>query len=210
MSRQKRKSATANLKWITERETALSILKKLAELGRASRYDLASKLDVSYATVMNYVEKFKDAGLIEEIGEVEAERGGKKVLFRPKKEAMDLLSEVESPKTVSVEILHAGYSRPSPSPLGALYSLTSRKPKRKGEKERRNKVQDILDDMRVDVAVVVNYRGNPIPIMPISTLGGIDQVSLVFSEKLNQRIQEVAVKIAKKLAEAGQELGELP
>lgn len=201
MSRQKRKSATPNLKWITERETALSILKKLAELGRASRYDLASKLDVSYATVMNYVEKFKDAGLIEEIGEVEAERGGKKVLFRPKKEAMELLSEVESPKTVSVEMLHAGYSRPSPSPLGVLYSLTSRKPKRKGEKERRNKVQDILDDMRVDVAVVVSYKGHPIPITPISTLGSIDQAANVFNEKIGQKILETALAMAKKITE---------
>ena len=195
MTRQNRKSTTANLKWITERETALSVLMKLAELGRASRYDLASKLDVSYATVMNYISKFTEAGIVREIGEVEADRGGKKTLFEPTQEALDILSSIEPSKVTTEEI-----RQPIALPSLGFYSLGT--PHRKEKTKRRNKVQDVLDDMRVDVAVVVNYKGNPIPIMPISTLGGIDQASAIFSEELKHRINEVATRVAEKIADA--------
>jgi len=195
MARQNGKSTTANLKWITERETALSVLTKLAELRRASRYDLASKLEVSYATVMNYISKFIEAGIVREIGEVEAERGGKKVLYEPTEKALKFLSQVEPSELATAEI-----RPPSALPSLGFYSLGTAK---RGEMtKRRNKIQDILDDMRVDVAVVVNYKGNPIPIVPLSTLGGIDQVSSIFNENINQRIREVAGKIAEGIAGA--------
>jgi len=195
MSKQKEKSATEDFKWITERETASSILTKLAELKKASKYDLTSRLDVSYATVMNYIRKFIDAGLVTELGEVQAERGGKKTLYEPTQKALEFLSEVK-PSTIA--IIDTGFTRARPS-LG-LYSLSM--PERKDRQKKRSKAQDVLKDMTVDVAIVVNYKGHPIPIMPISTIGGIDQVNALFSDNLNQRIREVAVKIAENLAEA--------
>lgn len=193
MTKQSGKSTTEKLKWITERETALSILMKLAELGRASRYDLASKLDVSYATVMNYISKFTEAGIVREIGEVEADRGGKKTLFEPTQEALDILSGIESSRITTIETRQ-------PTELLSLgfYSLGT--PQRREKTKRRNKVQDILDDMRVDVAVVVNYKGYPIPVMPISTLGDIGQIGLIFSENVREKILATAIRVAQNIA----------
>jgi len=188
-----KKSETKELKWIKERETALSILTLLAKLEKASRYDLASKLDVSYATVVAYIRKFKEADIVKEIGVVEAERGGTKILYEPTEKALDLLSEVESSKVTTLEM-------PQPTTVSSLgfYSV----PSERGQKiKRRDKIQDVLDDMRVDVAVVVNYKGNPIPIMPISTLGGIDQASAIFNENISKKILAMAIQIAEKMVE---------
>lgn len=189
----KKQRIPKNLRWVVERKTALSILALLAKLGKASRYDLASQLDVSYATVMNYIDRFKNAGLIEEIGEVEAERGGKKTIYKPTQRALDLLSEFKSAEVARLE------TQPQTAlPSLGFYSMPS---KRKQKVNGKNKVQEVLNNMRVDIAVVVNYDDHPIPIMPISTLGKIDQVHNIFSEDVSQRILDIAIQIAKRITE---------
>lgn len=194
MSKRNETGVRKSLKWVTERETAFSLLDILVKLGKASRYDLASQTKFSYATVMNYIEKFKEAGLVKEIGEVEAKRGGKKTIYEPTQRALDLISESEPSVLTTMEI-----RQPTVLNSVGFYSLGTLPRKERMEKKR---VQDILNEMRVDVAVVVNYKGHPIPIIPISTLGGIDQAGAIFSEELKHRINEVAIKVAEKIIDA--------
>jgi len=195
MSTRNKKTTSKNFKWIIERETALSILMLLAKLGKASRYDLASQLKFSYATVMNYIGKFKKAGIVREIGDVEAERGGKKTLYEPTQKALDLMSEVALSMTSKM-----GMKQPTVLPSSGFYSLGASPHKKKLEEKK--KVEDVLNDMNVDVAVVVNYQGYAIPIMQLSSLGTIEQASATFSENVSQRILAVANLIAKRIAEA--------
>jgi DNA-binding transcriptional ArsR family regulator len=187
------KEETGDLDWISERRTPLLILTLLAKLRKASRYDLASQLGLSYATVMNYMRRFTEAGLTTEVGNVQAERGGKKTLFEPTQKALAILCKISPSDMSSVK------EEPA-VPLG-FYSLSSEDLKQR-KAPRKGRIESIIDEMRLDIAVVVSYEGHPYPIMPLSALGPVNQVGNVFSEEVNRRIQKVTAELAKRIAES--------